>query len=61
MFDFIENYEENVEKIDYRNTSLEEFRSKVETQHRPVLIENCIDDFENDFKFSFKVKIFIHF
>jgi hypothetical protein len=49
--------DQNVEKINYNETSMEDFREKVEKQAQPILITHCLDDFENDFSFSFKVLV----
>ena len=48
-------YEHNVERINYENVSLEEFREKYEKTKKPIIITNCLVDFENHFNFSFKV------
>lgn len=47
--------EHNVERINYNETNLEEFRAKVEKQKRPVILTHSLVDFENHFNFCFKV------
>ena len=47
--------EQNVERIDYNQTSLEDFKEKVEKRAKPIIITNSLTDFENQFNFSFKV------
>lgn len=49
--------EDNIETIDYTQTTLEEFQERVEKPHRPILIKNSIHDFQNNFKFSFRVNL----
>ena len=47
--------DDNIESIDYTKTSIEEFRRMIEIPHRPIMIKNTVQDFGNDFKFSFQV------
>lgn len=51
--------EHNVEKINYNETNLEEFREKIEKKARPIILTDCLVDFQNNFNFSFKVCDFI--
>jgi hypothetical protein len=46
----------NVERVSYDDMTLEQFREKYEKARQPVIITDCIKEFETDFNFSFKVK-----
>jgi hypothetical protein len=45
----------NVGRVSYNDITLEEFREKFEKTRQPIMISDCLNDFETDFNFSFKV------
>lgn len=53
---YMDEYQHNVERIPYKETSLEDFRRRVESQKRPVIITDTVADFQDQFHFSFKVE-----